>query len=159
MTGVQTCALPIYRVVRYGAGYSVLLGDGWQFRAVLNGQWSNDVLVQGELMRLGGADAVRSFSEGSVGGEKGARWNLEGYTPDFGGGDVMARALVFFDAGETESAAGVKSSISGAGFGLRASFAEQFSLRFDAARIINADTDPLQQVGDWRAHIGLSASF
>src|SRR3989338_7920115 len=150
---------PNYRVVRYGAGYSVLLGDGWQFRAVLNGQWSNDVLVQGELMRLGGADAVRSFSEGSVGGEKGARWNLEGYTPDFGGGDVVARALVFFDAGETESAAGVKSSISCAGFCLCATFAEQFSLRFDAARIINADTDPLQQVGDWRAHIGLSASF
>jgi len=148
-----------YRVARYGVDYSALILGDWQFRAALNGQWSRDVLVQGELMRLGGADAVRGFSEGSVGGEKGARWNLEGYTPDFGGGDVMARALVFFDAGETESAAGVKSSISGAGFGLRASFAEQFSLRFDAARIINADTDPLQQVGDWRAHIGLSASF
>jgi hemolysin activation/secretion protein len=94
-----------------------------------------------------------------VGGETGARWNLEGYTPDFGSGDVRVRGLVFFDAGEMQSANGTKSSISGAGFGLRASFTEQFSLRFDAARIINADTDPLQQVGDWRAHVGLSASF
>lgn len=148
-----------YRVARYSVGYSALVANDWQFRTTLNGQWSRDVLVQGEQMRLGGADAVRGFSEGSVGGEKGARWNLEGYTPDIGGGDMMARALVFFDAGETQSAGGVKSSISSAGFGLRASFAEQFSLRLDAARIINADTDPLQRVGDWRAHIGLSASF
>lgn len=150
---------PNYRVVRYGAGYSALVSDDWRFRAVLNGQWSDDVLIQGEQMRLGGADAVRGFSEGSVGGEKGTRLNLEGYTPNFGSGDIMARALVFFDAGEAESASGLRSSISGAGFGLRASFAEQFLLRFDVANIINADTDPLQQVGDWRAHIGLSASF
>jgi hemolysin activation/secretion protein len=148
-----------YKVVRYGASYSQLVGDDWQFRAGLSGQWSRDVLIQGEQMRLGGADAVRGFSEGSVGGETGARWNLEGYTPDFGSGDVRVRGLVFFDAGEMRSANGTKSSISGAGFGLRASFTEQFSLRFDAARIINADTDPLQQVGDWRAHVGLSASF
>ena len=148
-----------YKVVRYGASYSQLVGDDWQFRAGLSGQWSRDVLIQGEQMRLGGADAVRGFSEGSVGGETGARWNLEGYTPDFGSGDVRVRGLVFFDAGEMQSANGTKSSISGAGFGLRASFTEQFSLRFDAARIINADTDPLQQVDDWRAHVGLSASF
>lgn len=148
-----------YRVVRYGVDYLALVMDDWQFRAAVNGQWSRDVLVQGEQIRLGGADAVRGFSEGSVGSEKGARWNLEGYTPDFGNGDIMARALAFFDMGETQSAGGVRSSISGAGFGLRASFVEQFSLRIDAARIINADTDPLQRVGDWRAHIGLSASF
>lgn len=148
-----------YRVARYGASYSQLIGDDWQFRAALNGQWSRNVLIQGEQLRLGGADAVRGFSEGSVGGESGARWNLEGYTPDFGKGDVRVRALAFFDTGETQSANGTKSSISGAGFGLRASFTEQFSLRLDAARIINADTDPLQRVGDWRAHVGLSASF
>ena len=148
-----------YRVARYGASYSQLIGDDWQLRAALNGQWSRNVLIQGEQLRLGGADAVRGFSEGSVGGESGARWNLEGYTPDFGKDDVRVRALAFFDTGETQSANGTKSSISGAGFGLRASFTEQFSLRLDAARIINADTDPLQRVGDWRAHVGLSASF
>lgn len=150
---------PNYRVVRYGANYAALIQDDWQFHAALNGQWSSDSLIQGEQMRLGGADAVRGFTEGSVGGETGLRWNLEGYTPDLGNGDVRARALVFFDMGETRSFSGVKSSISGAGFGLRAGFTEQFSLRLDAARILNADTDPLQRVGDWRAHIGLSASF
>lgn len=148
-----------YRVARYGASYSQLIGDDWQFHAALNGQWSRNVLIQGEQLRLGGADAVRGFAEGSVGGESGARWNLEGYTPDFGKDDVRIRALAFFDAGAIKSANGMKSSISGAGFGLRASFTEQFSLRLDAARIINADTDPLQRVGDWRGHVGLSATF
>ncbi len=148
-----------YRVARYGASYSRLIGDDWQLRAALNGQWSRNVLIQGEQFRLGGADAVRGFSAGSVGGETGVRWNLEGYTPDFGKDDVRIRALAFFDTGEARSANGAKYSIAGAGLGLRASFTEQFSLRLDAARIINADTDPLQRVGDWRAHLGLSASF
>ncbi|MBK9160015.1 MAG: ShlB/FhaC/HecB family hemolysin secretion/activation protein [Nitrosomonadales bacterium] len=148
-----------YKVVRYGAGYSTLVGDDWQVRAVLNGQWSRDVLIQGEQMRLGGADAVRGFAEGSAGGESGMRWNLEGYTPDLGKGDLRVRALAFFDAGETEASDGTRSGISGAGIGLRGDYAERFSLRLDAARIINADTDPLQQVGDWRAHLSLSANF
>lgn len=150
-----------YRVVRYGANYSVPVPGNWQLRAALAGQWSRHTLIQGEQMRLGGADAVRGFAEGSVGGETGARWNLEAYTPDFGGGtsDTRVRGLAFFDAGQTRQANGAKSSISGAGLGLRASFAEDFTLRIDAARIVNADTDPLQRAGDWRAHIGLSASF
>jgi len=47
----------------------------------------------------------------------------------------------------------------GGGVGLRAGYGELLSLRLDAARIINADTDPLQEVGDWRTHINLSVSF
>ena len=152
---------PNYKVARYGASYSQLLGEDWQLRAALNGQWSRDVLIQGEQMRLGGADAVRGFSEGSEPGESGMRWNLEGYTPDFGKGDVRARALAFFDAGEVKPNDPIRprSSISGAGFGLRAGYAGQFSLRMDAARIINAGNDPAQRVGDWRAHLGLTANF
>lgn len=148
-----------YKVVRYGANYSQLLGNDWQVRAAMNGQWSPDVLIQGEQLRLGGADGVRGFSEGSEGGEIGLRWNLEGYSPDFGKGDLKMRALAFFDAGEVRPANGARSSISSAGFGLRAGYGEQFTMRFDAGRIINAGVDTQQRVGDWRAHIGLSASF
>jgi len=148
-----------YKVARYGANYAQLLGDDWQIRAALSGQHSPDTLIPGEQIRLGGADAVRGFSEGSAGGDSGVRWGLEGYTPDFGKGDFKAQALAFFDTGEARSADGTRSSISGAGIGLRAGYAEQFSLRLDAARIINADTDPLQKVGDWRVHVNLSVSF
>ncbi len=148
-----------YRVLRYGAGYSQLIGDGWLFRTALTGQRSADVLVQGEQMRLGGADAVRGFSEGSEGGETAARLNLEGYTPDFGKGDVRARALIFFDAGEAKSANGTKVSISGAGVGLRANYGEQYSSRLDVAQIQKAGTDSSQQAGKWRAHLSLNATF
>lgn len=148
-----------YRALRYGVNYAQLIRNDWQLRAVLNGQHSQDVLIAGEQFRLGGADGVRGFAEGSVGGESGARWNLEGYTPDFGKGDFRMRALAFFDVGETKVANGTRSSISAAGLGLRGSYQERYSLRVDAARIINADTDPLQKVGDWRAHLGLTASF
>lgn len=153
-----------YRVLRYGANYAQLIGDDWQFRAALNGQWSRDTLIAGEQFRLGGADAVRGFAEGSEGGESGARWNLEGYTPDFGKGDLRTRALVFFDAAEVKSSQPdqrtfARSSISAAGIGVRASYQERFSLRCDAGRIINAGNDALQRVGDWRMHLSLSATF
>jgi hemolysin activation/secretion protein len=149
-----------YRVIRYGASYSRLVGDDWQFRTALNGQWSNNVLVLGEQIRLGGADAVRGFSEGSEGGDKGARLNLEGYSPNFGRGNIMARALVFYDAGQvTSTNNSAKTTISAAGAGLRAGYGEQYSLRLDVARIAKAGNDPEQLSGDWRAHFSLNATF
>lgn len=150
---------PAYKVLRYGMNYSQQIADEWLFRAALSGQWSGDVLIQGEQLRLGGADAVRGFSEGSEGGEVGARLNLEGYTPDFGGGDTRARALIFYDAGQAKPANGVKTTIAGAGLGLRVNYTERFSLRLDRARITNAGTDPLQSAGDWRWHAALNAAF
>jgi hemolysin activation/secretion protein len=151
---------PNYKLLRYGLGYSRAVGNGWLFRTVLNGQWSSDVLVQGEQIRLGGADAVRGFSEGSEGGDSGARLNLEWYTPDFGKGELRTRALVFFDAGHASlSANSGKVTISSAGIGIRASYSERFSLRCDAATIEKAGTDPEQQAGDWRVNLSLNATF
>lgn len=150
---------PDYKVVRYGANYSLLIGSDMQFRAALTGQRSQHVLVQGELMRLGGADAVRAFPEGSEPGESGARWNLELYSPAFGEGSVRSRALIFYDTGEVRPASGANVFISGAGFGLRTSFSETVSLRLDVAQIIHAGSDPSQRTGDWRVHGGLSAAF
>jgi hemolysin activation/secretion protein len=149
-----------YRVLRYGASYARSIGEGWQFRTALNGQRSSDVLIQGEQIRLGGADAVRGFSEGSEGGESGARLNLEGYTPDFGKGDFRTRALVFYDAGQATSVNTTsKATIAAAGVGLRTNYGDQISLRLDWAQIKNAGTDPDQKVGDTRWHAGLNASF
>ena len=149
-----------YRIVRYGANYSRLIGADWQFRSVLNGQWTSNVLVLGEQIRLGGADGVRGFTEGSEGGDKGARLNLEGYTPDFGKGDYGMRALVFYDAGQAVSSANAaKTTISGAGFGLRAYYGKRLSLRIDVARIMKAGNDPEQLAGDRRVHMSLNANF
>ena len=155
---------PNYKVLRYGASYSQLIGDGWQFRTALSGQRSGDVLVQGEQIRLGGADAVRGFSEGSEGGESGARLNVEGYTPDFGKGDIRTRALVFYDAGQATPTTATfgnatKTTISSIGAGLRANYGEWLALRIDVAKIVKAGNDPEQQAGKRRAHLSLSAGF
>ena len=152
-------ANPHYKIARYGASYMQAIGDDWKVRVAMNGQYSPDTLIPGEQIRLGGSNAVRGFSEGSAGGDQGRSWNLEGYAPDFGKGDFRVQALAFFDTGEARAADGTKSSISGAGIGARAGYGEQYSLRLDVARIINADTDQLQAVGNWRMYIGLSASF
>ncbi|MBI5625798.1 MAG: ShlB/FhaC/HecB family hemolysin secretion/activation protein [Nitrosomonadales bacterium] len=151
---------PAYKVLRYGMINSQQIGGEWQFRAALNGQWSGDVLIEGEKIRLGGADAVRGFSEGSEGGEAGTRLNLEAYSPDFGKGDIRVRALMFYDVGKAKTSNDHKTtSIAGAGFGLRFNYTEQLSLRLDRAQIKNAGNDPLQTVGNWRWHAALNASF
>ena len=148
-----------YKVLRYGATYAQLVGADWQLRANLTGQWTRDVLIQGEQIRLGGADAVRGFSEGSEGGGTGERLNLEAYTPDFGRANWGVRALAFYDVGKANPVDTPKVTIAGAGLGLRVNYTGQYSMRLDWARITNAGTDIEQQVGDTRWHASLNASF
>ena len=149
-----------YHVIRYGASYALSIGDtGGQFRAALNGQWSGDQLIQGEQIRLGGADGIRGFSEGSEGGEIGAKLNLEAYSPDFGRGDIGVRAVVFYDRGYANPFFGVSETIASVGVGLRANYAEKYSMRLDGAQIKDQGKDATQLVGHWRWHASLNASF
>jgi hemolysin activation/secretion protein len=151
---------PHYKLIRYGADYSKSVGSDWLFRTALYGQWSSDVLVQGEQIRLGGAYGVRGFTEGSEGGDKGARLNLEIYTPEFGSSDLKGRVLVFYDAGEaTTISNSLTTTIGSAGIGIRENYGDQFSLRCDVAQIENAGTDPAQYVGKWHAHLSINATF
>ena len=150
---------PNYKVLRGSASYNQLIGYDWQFRTTLAAQRSKDVLVQGEQMRLGGADAVRGFLEGSESGENAVIWKAEGYTPDFGGDKIQARILVFFDAGHARPALNYKVTIFSAGIGLRMNDDEQFSVRLDVAEILNDGNDPEQRIGKQRMHLSLNASF
>ena len=151
---------PHYKLFRYGADYSKSVGSDWLFRTALYGQWSSDVLVQGEQIRLGGAYGIRGFTEGSEGGDKGARLNLEIYTPEFGSSDLKGRVLVFYDAGEaTTISNSLTTTIGSAGIGIRENYGDQFSLRCDVAQIENAGTDPAQYVGKWHAHLSINATF
>lgn len=154
----RTSPTPGYKVLRYAFSHMKLVGDAWQFRLAVNGQWSRDMLIEGEKIRLGGANAVRGFSEGSEGGRTGVRMNLESYTPDFGRGDLRSRAVIFYDAGKARRFDGI-STIAGAGFGLRLSYTERLSLRVDRAQIKKEGADPMQTAGNWRWHASLNATF
>ncbi len=148
-----------YKVLRFGGNYAQTVYGDWQLRAAANGQWSGDILIQGEQLRLGGMDGVRGFTEGSEGGEKGLRGNLEGYTPALNRWNLNTRALAFFDAGLANASNGTRAKIASYGVGIRSSYANQIMLRADVGRILKAGNDPQQQAGDWRAHLGLSATF
>jgi len=153
---------PSYKIIKYGASYAHLVGSDWQLRAALNGQHSSDVLIQGEQIRLGGADGVRGFSEGSEGGDSGLRMNVEAYSPNFGSSDLMARALVFYDMGKASSnipGSTVSTSIAGAGFGFRVNKGDRYALRVDFAKITKEGNDPQQMKGDGRVHASFNANF
>lgn len=148
-----------YKAIRFGASYFTAFGGDWQFRTAMNGQLSGNTLIQAEQMRLGGADGVRGFSEGSESGEVGVRMNVEAYLPVFETAGVMLRALVFTDGGVVYPKGSRRSIIGSAGFGLRSNFSDHYALRMDVARIVEPGNDPQQLKGDWRIHAALSASF
>jgi hemolysin activation/secretion protein len=104
-------------------------------------------------------DGVRGFSEGSEGGDKGIRGNIEFYTPAVLKWHSNIRGLVFYDAGQASTTAGANVAISSYGIGLRSAYSDSISLRMDAGKILRAGTDPEQQKGDSRVHIVLSATF
>jgi hemolysin activation/secretion protein len=155
----QSSPKAAYKVFRYGAGYFTTFANDWQFRVAMNGQWSGDTLIQGEQMRLGGADGVRGFAEGSETGEVGSRMNVECYLPVLFMGEAKLRTLVFWDGGKVTSKEGSSIAISSAGFGLRSAYTDQYSFKLDAGRIMKAGNDPQQLKGDWRIHASLSATF
>jgi hemolysin activation/secretion protein len=150
---------PNYRIIRYGANYMLPLSGDWQIHAAINGQLSGHILIQGEQIRLGGMDGVRGFSEGSEGGEKGIRGNVEFYTPAVQKWHSNIRGLMFYDAGQASTAAGSNVAISSYGVGLRSDYSDSISLRMDAGKILRAGNDPEQQKGDSRVHLVLSATF
>jgi hemolysin activation/secretion protein len=147
-----------YSVLRYDGSYARSLEGDWRLRAAFNGQWSDNVLILGEQLRLGGANGVRGFAEGSEGGERGELINLEAYTPSKDILDFQARGLVFYDAGTVSSSNGYTTFIDSAGVGVRATH-EQLSLRADMGWILNPGADPLYHKGDWRIHAGISVAF
>lgn len=150
---------PKYRIVRYGGNYTLPFKGDWQFRAILNGQWSKDVLIQGEQIRLGGMDGVRGFSEGSEGGDSGARGNFEFYTPATQQLHLNTRGLVFYDAGQASTNLGANVAIASYGVGVRTAYSDSVSFRMDAGRITKGGTDPTQVAGDWRIQFALSTVF
>lgn len=148
-----------YKVLRLGGSYAQQMFKDWQFRTAFNAQWSGDLLIQGEQLRLGGSDGVRGFSEGSEGGEKGVRGNFEVYTPDLQRWNSSTRGLIFLDMGTATTFSNASTTIVSTGVGVRSSLITYLSLRADIGVILKAANDPQQQAGDWRAHLGLSANY
>jgi len=142
----RTDATASYRIWRYGATYTRVLPEDWQFRVVANGQYSADALVSGEQFGFGGPDSVRGFNIREVANDKGYSSQVEIYMPElgakFGWKDTKARLLVFYDMGTTgrnniQPGESFGQSGGSLGVGLRLTHGKHFNLRVDLAQIVD----------------------
>ncbi len=134
-----------YNIFRAGANFLYTFGSDWQARALVNGQYTDDMLVPGEQFGIGGATSVRGFDERFIADDRGIAGSVELYTPDLsrlaGIRTVQCRALVFYDMGyisqinplpgEVASA-----TISGVGPGVRITDGKHFSVSTDYGFIV-----------------------
>jgi hemolysin activation/secretion protein len=159
-------ANPRYFLTRWGFNHNRALARDWQFRWGMSGQLTRDMLIPGEQFGIGGADSVRGFLEREIINDNGYRGTLELYSPDFGDKVPVAgarlRALTFYDWGAVKRMRPAvlevhAQHISSVGLGLRFSRGTNFSLRLDAARVI--DKGGVQGRGDMRVHASLAYIF
>ena len=157
-----------YTLLR-GSGQVAVPVQGWGVLAArLQGQYSHQALVTGELFGIGGAQSVRGFEERELGGDAGAQMSVEVLSPLAGewlpalaGYDL--RGLLFADAGYVAKRQGDPCNagrshckLGALGAGLRMNW-QALQLRLDAARAMNAGATT--QKGDTRVHLALAYNF
>ena len=158
-----------YSILRGGLNYSRVFAADWQFRAVLNAQYTDDALVPGEQFGYGGADSVRGFNSREVANDSGYSGSFEVYTPELGSKfgwrwtDLKARLLAFYDYGDTDRNKGQLGaqppgeSGSSAGVGLRLAYGKLLSLRLDFAQVL--DAAGTQRKNDHKVHGSVAVVF
>lgn len=174
--GMGNCPDPFYVLWRWSINHSHSLAGDWQMRFGLNGQYTRDMLVSGEMFGLGGADSVRGFDERAIADDIGYRGTLELYSPDFsawaGWTGARARALVFYDWGalrRNQPAPGdvVAQRIASVGVGLRITRGTRLSIRADWGWVVDEGgvpglgTDPgtFKAYGEGRLHASVAYLF
>jgi hemolysin activation/secretion protein len=135
-----------YRIWRWGATYSRTLPGEWQFRGVINGQYTGAALVPGEQFGFGGPDSVRGFNVREISNDKGYAASVEVYTPElgakFGWKDIKMRLLGFYDAGSTgrnsvQPGESFGQSGSSVGVGMRMTYGKHVNVRLDFAQVVD----------------------
>ncbi len=163
---VRVNATATYRILRWGANYARALPGEWQFRGVINGQYSNDALVPGEQFGFGGPDSVRGFNIREVSNDKGYASSLEVYTPElgarFGWKDTKLRLLGFYDLGTTGRNSIQPGELSGqsggsVGVGLRMTYGKHLNVRLVFAQVI--DPAGNQARGDQMLQASIAVPF
>ncbi|MDC8759100.1 ShlB/FhaC/HecB family hemolysin secretion/activation protein [Janthinobacterium fluminis] len=163
-TAARAGARADYSVLRLGASLSRVLDGDWQWRAIVNGQYTPHALVAGEQFGAGGAASVRGFAERAIADDSGLGVNLELYTPNWcaAGTRWQCRALAFYDAahvrrndalpGEPGSA-----SIGSAGLGLRVLYGNNLNVQLDYGHVLRAGT--AAPADSNRLHFRLALSY
>jgi hemolysin activation/secretion protein len=156
-----------FRVVRFSGGYAHTLGNDWQARLVVAGQWSPDALISGELFGAGGHNTVRGFGERAIAGDTGHLVSAEIYTPNLCSAmqtfAMKCRALGFLDAAHVRRHHAqpgdpyAKASIGSVGLGVRMNIEKNLTLQMDVGHVL--DGGDTRSKGDSRLHVKLAVSY
>ena len=144
VAAVRSGARAGYRMVRFAAAFAGVIGDDWQSRVLLNGQWTRDALVPGEQFGAGGATTVRGYGERDLATDTGIVSNVELYTPNLcSRAGWQCRLLGFYDAawGERNRALAGEphhAAISSTGIGLRFAAGGAASVQLDYGHGLHA---------------------
>ena len=125
-----------FKTLKYTLQATQRLASQWALRLGVSGQSSRDLLIASEQFGVGGTDSVRGFSEREIAGDQGWRLGLEVIAAPIDFEQWRFTPLMFVEAAtvsRNQPAPGeiVEQNITGAGLGLRASYARQLSLRLD----------------------------
>ncbi len=141
--------------------------EGTVLAVRLQGQFSGQALVPGELFGIGGAQSVRGFEEREIAADSGLQANVEAISPSLADSlkqrGIDLRALLFADAGyvanrQQDACQPGRSEcrIGSLGGGLRTNW-QLWTLRLDVARAMSAGSTTGK--GDTRAHLAASTQF
>ena len=163
---VRAGAKRAYSLLRLALTAATPIGEQWQLRGRLNGQWTPDALVSGEQFGFGGALSVRGYEERELIGDMGLSVALELSGPGLlsaEDGWGALRPLVFVDGGWARNqgeapCVDVRPHCSAASFGVGARYASgPVSARVDLAYPLKSVART--QRGDTRAHVALQVGF
>lgn len=152
-----------YSLLRYGFDISHWVFGDWQLLARVEGQYTDEPLVPGEQIGLGGINSVRGFRERELADDRGYFGSIELTTPDFARflnlSSGTARAVVFYDFGTASRVDPLPgeahgSSIASVGAGLRFGIGKNVNMRFDYARVVDGGAS--RQRDDDRLHFSLA---
>lgn len=133
----------------WGADYTRVFHEDWQFHLGASGQFASDHLHPGEQFGLGGMDSVRGWHERAFSGDRGYRWTAEVISPKFGASlsdELSIRALAFYDAGHVSNLETVFDTsvhntvnIASVGVGARFGYGKHLLGRLDYAVVVDGD--------------------
>lgn len=160
---VRRPADPGWKVVRFGALGTQRLPRNYLAVARLTGQYTNEPLIPGEQLGVGGERSVRGFEERTIAADKGLVLNLEAWSPPFA--ELYGvRLLTFFDIGHKvleEPLTGQRhnDTISSIGVGARWQWQNQLTAALDYGQpLANADGEAADR-GNSKWHFTLQYRY
>ena len=170
LRGIRPFAEAQYQYVHLNIERRTRLPMDWEQRLSLSFQWTDQTLMPGEQIGLGGTDSVRGFEQRETSGDRGYALQMEVFTPRWKGlllkhvpeSSARVRGLFFYDMGQaidnqTDPQTDSSRVFSSSGVGLRLRMGDHLTLRADWAAQL--DGDSFDTARSNRLHINLRWTF